>query len=386
MKKLYFVFAALLIASMVLTACGTPATPTAAPIPATAIPATSAPATAAPATAAPVTAADCSKPEVFCVGLVTDVGKVDDKSFNQTAWEGVQKAKADGNADWIQYIETTDSKDYAKNITTFTDAGYKVIVTVGFNLTDPTYDAAKAYPNTKFVGIDQFLSKDDKHPDWPLANLVAIIYNEDQSGFLVGALGAMMSKSHKIGAVCGTDAVPPVWRYGEGYKAGAAYEAAKNGTKTEVTVVYHSDVGFDKTFTDPTWGADTANSMVDKGADVIFGCGGKTGNGAVDAAAQRKVFGIGVDTDQYFTLPEAAAFILSSAMKPETVPVADVIGKIKAGNFPAGGLFVGPSGYAPYHDLASQVPATVDTEMQALLAGLIDGSIKTNVAPAKPAP
>jgi len=73
-------------------------------------------------------------------------------------------------------------------------------------------------------------------------------------------------------------------------------------------------------------------------------------------------------------------------MKPETVPVADVIGKIKAGNFPAGGLFVGPSGYAPYHDLASQVPATVDTEMQALLAGLIDGSIKTNVAPAKPAP
>ncbi len=386
MKKLYFVFAALLIASMVLTACGTPATPTAAPIPATAIPATSAPATAAPATAAPVTAADCSKPEVFCVGLVTDVGKVDDKSFNQTAWEGVQKAKADGNADWIQYIETTDSKDYAKNITTFTDAGYKVIVTVGFNLTDPTYDAAKAYPNTKFVGIDQFLSKDDKHPDWPLANLVAIIYNEDQSGFLVGALGAMMSKSHKIGAVCGTDAVPPVWRYGEGYKAGAAYEDAKNGTKTEVTVVYHSDVGFDKTFTDPTWGADTANSMVDKGADVIFGCGGKTGNGAVDAAAQRKVFGIGVDTDQYFTLPEAAAFILSSAMKPETVPVADVIGKIKAGNFPAGGLFVGPSGYAPYHDLASQVPATVDTEMQALLAGLIDGSIKTNVAPAKPAP
>jgi basic membrane protein A len=359
MKKLYILMALVLTASMLLTACGG----------------------AAPAAGG---APDCTKANVFCVGLVTDVGKVDDKSFNQTAWEGVQKAKTDGNADWVQYIETTDSKDYDKNIATFAEAGYKEIVTVGFNLTDPTYAAAKKYPNTKFVGIDQFLSKDDKHPDWPLANLVAIIYNEDQSGFLVGALGAMMSKSHKIGAVCGTDAVPPVWRYGEGYKAGAAYEDAKNGTKTEVTVVYHSDVGFDKTFTDPTWGADTANSMIDKGADAIFGCGGKTGNGAVDAAAQRKVYGIGVDTDQYFTLPEAKAQILSSAMKPETAPVADVIKATKAGNFPSGGSFIGPSGYAPYHDLASQVPANVDAEMQALLKGLVDGTIKTNVPPVKP--
>ncbi len=354
MKKLYVILAVVLMAAMLLPACA-PSAP------------------------------DCTKANVFCVGLVTDVGKVDDKSFNQTAWEGVQKAKTDGNADWIQYIETTDSKDYDKNIATFADAGYKVIVTVGFNLTEATYAAAKKYPNTKFIGIDQFLSKDANHPEWPLANLVAIVYNEDQSGFLVGALAAMMSKSHKIGAVCGTDAVPPVWRYGEGYKAGAAYEDQKNGTTTEVTVVYHSDVGFDKTFTDPTWGADTANSMIDKGADAIFGCGGKTGNGAVDAAAQRGVYGIGVDADQYYTLPEAQKYLLSSAMKPETAPVAEVIGLTKAGNFPSGGLYVGPSGYAPYHDLASQVPANVDAEMQALVKGLTDGSLKTNVPPVKPA-
>jgi basic membrane protein A and related proteins len=354
MKKLYVIIAVLMMVVMIVPAC------------------------------AP-TAPDCTKAGNFCVGLVTDVGKVDDKSFNQTAWEGVQKAKTDGNATWVQYIETTDAKDYDKNIATFADAGYNVIVTVGFNLTEATYAAAKKYPNIKFIGIDQFLSADANHPDWPLANLVSISYNEDQSGFLVGALAAMMSASHKIGAVCGTDAVPPVWRYGEGYKAGAAYEDVKLGTKTEVTVVYHSDVGFDKTFTDPTWGADTANSMIDKGADAIFGCGGKTGNGAVDAAAQRKVYAIGVDTDQYFTLPEAAAYLLTSAMKPETEPVAAVIGLTKAGNFPTGGIYMGPSGYAPYHDLASKVPAAVDTEMKALLAGILDGSIKTNVPPVKPA-
>lgn len=354
--------AALIVASMVLTACGS-----------------------AKPTTAPNTAPDCTKATVFCVGDVTDVGHVDDKSFNQSTWEGLQKAKADGNADWIQFIETSDSKDYAKNIATFADAGYKVIVTTGFNLTDPTYAAAKQYPNILFIGVDQFLSKDANHPDWPLPNLVGLVYNEDQSGFLVGALASMMSKSHSIGGVFGTDAVPPVWRYGEGYRAGAAYEDAKNGTTTTVTNVYHNDVGFDKTFTDPTWGATTAQSMIDKGADIIFGGGGLTGNGAVDKAAADKVLAIGVDSDQYYTLPEADAYLLTSALKPLTAPIAVLIGMAKAGKFPKGGLYFGAAGYAPYHDVASQVSATIDTEMQALLKGLTDGTIKTNVLPVKPA-
>jgi len=338
-----------------------------------------------PAVSAQGTAPDCTQATIFCVGVVTDVGKVDDKSFNQSAWEGVQNAKKDGAADWIQYIETTDSKDYAKNIATFGDAGYDVIVTVGFNLTESTYAAAKLYPKILFIGIDQSLAKDATHPDWPLANLVGQVYNEDQSGFLVGALAAMMSKSHNIGGVFGTDAVPPVWRYGEGYRAGAAYEDAKNATKTTVTNVYHSDVGFDMTFSDPTWGATTANSMIDKGADVIFGGGGKTGNGAVDAAAQRKVLAIGVDTDQYATLPEADAYLLSSAMKPIPGPLEDLIKLAKAGTFPTTGLYTGAAGYAPYHDVASQVSPKVDAEMQATAKGLADGSIKTNVPPVKPA-
>jgi basic membrane protein A len=359
MKKLYFVAATLIVASMVLAACGGGGSSAA-------------------------TAPDCTKPEVFCVGVVTDVGHVDDKSFNQSTWEGAQKAKTDGDANWAQYIETTDSKDYDKNIATFADAGYDVIVTTGFNLTEPTYAAAQKYPKVYFIGVDQFLMKDDKHPDWPLANLVGLVYNEDQSGFLVGALAAMMSKSHSIGGVFGTDAVPPVWRYGEGYRAGAAYEDAKNGTTTTVTNVYHSDVGFDKTFLDPTWGADTANSMIDKGADVIFGGGGKTGNGAVVATAQRSVYAIGVDSDQYFTLPEAQKYLLSSALKPLTEPIAAIIKATKAGKFPTGGYYFGPGGYAPYHDLASAVPANVDAEMQAVLKGLLDGSIKTNVPPVKP--
>ena len=356
MKKLYFVMALLIVASMILTACG----------------------------AGAPSEADCTKEEVFCVGLVTDVGKINDKSFNQSAWEGVQKAQADGVADVVQFIETADAKDYAKNIATFADAGYDVIVTVGFNLGEATFAAGALYPDIKFIGVDQFQAwqfTDDKADD--SANVTGLGFPEDQAGFLVGALASMMSASHKIGAVCGTDVVPPVWRFGEGYKAGAAYADGMMGTTTEVFVVYHSDVGFDKTFTDPEWGAQTAKSMMDQGADAIFGCGGLTGNGAITAAAQAGKYAIGVDADQYLTLPEAAPRMLSSAMKLITPGVAELVAAAKDGSI-APGNFTGLAGYAPFHDLESEVSAEIKAEMEKINAGLLDGSIKTNVAPVKP--
>jgi basic membrane protein A len=344
MKKLFVLLAVLLVAAMILPACA-PATP------------------------------DCADEGTFCAALVTDVGKINDKSFNQACWEGVQAAEKEYGA-VVQYIETTDAKDYAKNIATFGDAGYDVIVTCGFNLGEATTAAAALYPNTKFIGVDQFQAAET-------AGVAGLGFPEDQSGFLVGALAAMMSKSHKIGAVCGTDAVPPVWRYGEGYKAGAAYADGMGGTATEVFVVYHSDVGFDKTFTDPEWGATTAKSMMDQGADAMFGCGGLTGNGAITAAAQAGAYAIGVDLDQYLTLPEAAPRMLSSALKLETEGIFELIKLAKAGNFPNGN-YLGKAGYAPYHDLDSEVPANVKSEMEKIYAGLLDGSIPTNVSPAKP--
>ena len=386
MKKLYFVMALLIVASMVLTACGAPATEAPAPAPA----ATEAPmaATEAPvATEAPmaeITQADCVKPEVYCVGLVTDVGKVNDKSFNQSAWEGVQQAQAEGTADLVQFIETADAKDYAKNIGTFGDAGFDAIVTVGFGLGEATAAAAATYPDLDFIGVDQFQAWEfSPEATDDVANLTGLNFPEDNAGFLVGALAAMMSESHKIGAVCGTDVVPPVWRFGEGYKAGAAYADGMNKTTTEVFVVYHSDVGFDKTFTDPEWGAQTAKSMMDNGADAVFGCGGLTGNGAITAAAQAGKYAIGVDADQYLTLPEAAPMMLSSAMKLITPGVAELAAAAKAGSIKPGN-YLGKAGYAPFHDLDSKVPAEVKDAMEKLNAALLDGSVKTGVSPTKP--
>ncbi|MGB9521201.1 MAG: BMP family lipoprotein, partial [Anaerolineales bacterium] len=220
--------------------------------------------------------------------------------------------------------------------------------------------------------VDQFQSE-------TIPNLAGLVFPEDQSGFLVGALAAMMTKTKKIGAVLGTDAVPPVWRFGEGYRAGAAYI----DPTVEVTVVYHNDVGFDKTFSDPEWGKTTALSMIDKGVDIIFGAGGKTGNGALLGAAEKGVYAIGVDTDQYYTVPEAQKVLLSSAIKLLTPGTFELIKLAKEGKFPAGN-YVGKAGYAPFHDLDSVVPAEVKAKMEEIFKGLQDGTIQTNVPPAKP--
>jgi len=340
MKKFYALLAVLIVATMILTACGT-------------------------------SAPDCSKPEVFCVGVVTDVGKIDDKSFNQSAWEGVKQAETDLKA-YVQYIETTDSKDYAKNIATFADAKYDAIVTVGFALGEATVAAAKTYPDIKFIGVDQFQAE-------VVPNVVGLSFPEDQAGFLVGALAAQMTKTGKIGGVFATDAVPPVWRFGEGYRAGAMYI----NPSVELFIVYHNDVGFDKTFSDPEWGASTAKSQIDKGADVVFGGGGKTGNGAVIGAVEAGAMGIGVDTDQYFTLPEAQKGLLSSAMKLITPGVFDLIKTVKDGTF-AGGNFNGAVGFSPFHDLDASAPAEVKAKMEDINKAILDGSLQTGVPPVKP--
>jgi basic membrane protein A len=150
---------------------------------------------------------------------------------------------------------------------------------------------------------------------------------------------------------------------------------------TSVTVMYHPDD--DKAFIDPEWGANTARSMVNQGVDIVFGCGSVTGNGAIVAAAQADAYAIGVDTDQYWTLPDAAPRMLSSATKLITPGVFDLIKLAKQGNFPSGN-FYGKVGYAPFHDLDNEVPVDVKDQLQKIDAGLLDGSIQTNVPGKKP--
>lgn len=301
------------------------------------------------------------------VGLVTDVGKVDDKSFNQSAWEGVQQAKKDLSAD-VKFIETTDPKDYGKNIEQFANDKYNVIVTVGFGLGEATAAAAKKYPDIKFIGVDQF-----QVPGQEMANYTGLIFDEDKAGFLAGALAAQMSKSGTIGQVLGTDVVPPVVKFGKGYEAGAKYA----NPNIKVLTWYHPG-GLAKGFTDPEEGKKQALQMISQNADVIFAAGGQTGNGGLIGCAEKNVLAIGVDTDQYLTVPQAQKVLLSSAMKLITPGVLNAVKTAKDGSF-KGGNFVGQVGLAPYHDVDGQVPGAVKEKMQQIDRGIKDGTIKTGV-------
>jgi basic membrane protein A len=342
MKKFYLVFAVLAIVALALSACG-------------------------PAEEAPAVASEdnCADEAVLCVGLVTDVGEIDDKSFNQSAWEGVEQAAAELGA-FTKYVETKDAKDYASNIALFADKGYDVIVTVGFAMGDATLAAAAEYPEVDFIGVDQ--------GQWggEVANVAGLIFPEDKAGFLAGALAAQMTETGTIAAVLGTDLVPPVVAFKEGYEAGARY------INPDINLIstYHPG-GMDVAFVDPEWGATTAKQAIDQGADVVFGAGGKTGNGAlIEVASSEGVYCIGVDTDQWGTVPEAHPCLITSAMKLITPGVFDLISASNNGEFPAGNYF-GATGLAPFHDFEDAVPQEVKDKLAEIDAALLDGSLST---------
>jgi len=308
---------------------------------------------------------DCASEDVLCIGLVTDVGEVDDKSFNQSAWEGAQAAAEAHGAAKVEYIETKDAKDYGANMQLFLDEGYDIIITVGFAMGEATDIAAAANPDTWFIGVDQWPSGDN-------ANFVGLVFHEDHSGFLAGALAASMTESGILAGVYGTDLVPPVVAFKEGYEAGAAYI----NPDIQVISTYHPG-GMDVAFTDPEWGATTAAQAIDNGADVVFGAGGKTGNGAIiEAAGYDGVYCIGVDSDQWETVPEAHPCLMSSAMKLITPGITDMIDLYMAGNAPEF-VFFGGAGLAPFHDFDSVIPDDVKATLDDLAAGLADGSITT---------
>lgn len=355
-RKIFTVLSAVLVLSMLLTAC---ATPTPAPAPAQpaapaepAAPAAPAePAAPAAPAAAPTSDADCAKEEVFCIGLVTDVGEVDDKSFNQASWEGVEAAAAELGA-YAQYVETKDAKDYADNIALFGDKGYDVVVTVGFALGTATIEAAATHPNVKFIGVDQFQGAETP-------GVAGLIFDEAKSGFLAGVLAGSLTKSKVVAAVLGTNLVPPVVNFNLGYKAGVAYV----DPAIEVISTYHPG-GMDVAFTDPEWGATTAKQAIEQKADVIFGAGGKTGNGAlIETAGHEGLFCIGVDTDQWETVPEAHKCLISSATKEIKSSVVELVKMAKDGSFPTGN-FVGGSGLAPFHDFDATVTAEIKAKLE----------------------
>ncbi len=315
------------------------------------------------------TATGCSK--TYKIGLVTDVGKLSDKSFNANSWQGVLDAQKDASLCVAgKYIESNSKEDYQKNLRLFGDGGYDAVVAVGFNLGADAQTFAKAYPNVKVIMVDSA-------PDTPApSNVVGLLFREDQAGFLAGAVSALYSKSGTIAGVYGLD-IPPVHRYRVGFENGAKY------VKPSATVlgVYQTACNCPKDFNDPDWGKARGLEFTDRGADVLFGAGGNTGNGALLAALQKNVACVGVDVDQYVSYPEADPCLLTSAEKHLSLAVKSAITDVVKGQFKSGvqtfDASVDGVGVSSYHTYDSKLTADQKAKIDTIAAGLKSGSIKT---------
>ncbi len=321
---------------------------------------------------APFVGVSAQDPLIESVCLVTDLGRINDGTFNQYAYEGMVRAAEDLGLE-SDYIETQAQTDYAANIQTCLDGEYDAIVTVGFLIADATYAAAEANPDVYFIGVDQYVAT-------PIPNYVGIQFREDQAGFLVGAMAALVSESGTIGGVYGVP-IPPVVKFRNGYEQGARYV----NPDINVLGIYIDD------FLAPDRGAAAAEQLIGEGADVIFGAGGPTGSGGISFAAGEGVRVIGVDQDEFFTTfgegeTPGAEFLISSALKRVDNGVYQMIERLVTGEgfgFETGMyvLEVANDGisFAPAHD--AEVPEEVTAQVEEILAGLIDGSIETGVDP-----
>ena len=314
-----------------------------------------APAAEAPAAEAPAAEA----PAKVRIGMVTDVGGVNDKSFNQTSWEGLQAL--DPAVFEVNYLESKTDADYQTNIQTFIDEEYDLIICVGFMLADATREAAEANPEQLFAIID------DASIDLP--NVACLMFAQEQASYLVGLVAGAVTESKTVGYVQGmvNDSMN---LFGIGFIAGVLESCP------EANVLQYNA----NSFTDIAAGSTAAKDMITKGADVIYQAAGGTGVGVINACDEGGIWAIGVDTDQSNLAPE---HVLTSAMKRVDVASQDIAKAVAEGNFTAGihmyDLSNGGVDLAPTRDhIPADVLETVEAAKAAIIAG--EKTVPTTVA------
>ena len=277
------------------------------------------------------------------VGMATDSGTIDDKSFNQGTWEGVLEYKGDNPSAEVQYLMPTGetTQDYLEAIDNLAMTGVEVMVLPGFKFEEALGVAQDKHPDIKFVAIDAepLVGVDDHgNPKYEVAeNTISIFFAEQQASFLAGIATALETQTNKVAFLGGME-IPAVQKLGWGFVAGIAYANNCLGTNVEVT-----DYIYQGTFTDLDAGKAIAAGMYDKGVDVVFAAAGGVGVGAINETKTRaesgsEVFIVGVDVDQYDEglLTDGSSVILTSAMKYLGRAAYDQINAYANGEFEGG--------------------------------------------------
>jgi len=295
------------------------------------------------------------------VGMVTDLGSVNDKSFNQNAWEALQKLKADFGYD-VKYLEPKQDSDVDPSLNQFVKGGYDLTWATAFTLDDAVTRIAKENPNAKLGIIDSSIE---------VPNVAAVSFKEQEGSYLVGVIAGLMTKTNKIGFVGGME-IPPIQRFAAGFREGIK---AVNPDAKYIE-------NYTGQFTRADMGKSAAATMYNDGVDIIFHASGLTGNGVFNEAKERvakgeKVWVIGVDKDQSLTFGDDVT--LTSMIKKVDVAVYEISKQLAEGNFPGGkvtqmGLKEDGVGIA---DTSSKnVPEDVLKKVEEYKTKIINGDIK----------
>ncbi len=293
----------------------------------------------------------------FKVAMVTDVGGVNDQSFNQSAWEGLERAKKELGIQ-IAYKESRQDADYAPNMETFTDAEFDLIWGIGFLMGDAIKSTARINPDQKYAIIDFAYG-----PQTP-KNVGCAVFQEEQPSFLVGYIAGKMTKTNKVGFVGGIK-FPLIEKFEYGFLAGVKLA----NPDCEVLRQYA------ESFTDAAKGKAIANNMFQQDADIVFHASGGVGDGVIEAAKEKGRWAIGVDKDQNFLAPDN---VLTSAMKRVDNAIFDMVKKLTRGEFKGGDTVVynlsnDGVGIAPSSD--KHVPKPVLVQVDDLIVKIKAGKI-----------
>jgi basic membrane protein A and related proteins len=345
-------------------------------------------------------AAGCAKPSSSSSGsgsgtgtakftgcMVTDTGGINDKSFNQSSWAGMQAAAAANPNITVKYLPSTTTSDYAKNISTFISQKCGVIVTVGFLMGPATQSAALANPKQKFAIVDcsyaSFCLSTKPHP--PIAhNISQLVYNTAQDAFLGGYLAAGMTKTGKV-ATFGGMKFGTVTIYMDGFWDGVQYYNKQHHTHVQVLGWSEPSQNgtFAGSFTNITAGETITNTFITHGADIIFPVAGAVGLGSAKAVQTANTSGkhiamYWVDTDGCVSAATYCPYFITSVEKGITTSVKTAVllaAKGHTGGSYVGTLTNGGAVLAPFHTWASKVPAKLQTELAAVKAAIISGTI-----------
>ena len=324
----------------------------------------------------------------FLPCIVSDFGGFDDKSFNQSSFEGITKASDELGVEF-QQAESKSEDQYGPNVSSMVDQGCNFVLTVGFALANATRDAAQAAPDTNFALIDSALSNDDFSP-LELENVKPVLFDTAQAAFLAGYLAAGTTKTGVVGTFGGLQ-FPSVTIFMDGFVDGVAYHNEKKGSDVKVR-------GWDKVtqtglfaggFDDINQGKALSTGLIDDGADIILPVAGPLFQGTAQAIQDsgKDVAIIGVDSDLFETAPEFASLYLTSVLKQMTDAAEQIILDDAEGNFSAtpyvGTLENKGVDIAPLHEWESKVDPAVMTEIEAIKADIISGALKVE-SPATP--